>query len=436
MPKRVYRNIDEERTDLLDQPELFVQKNRGNDRYYVAWNNDPEVDVCPRCGSEVIKIQDLFSKKYFDIIKVGTREKVISVEYEFYKWRCLNDECRHIFPKKINFASKYDNVTYRLENRIAELVMNGHSYGRISSLFQHSISRQAVGQIFNRWVSKKEELRRTQKSPTRIALLSGKTDRERYTILLNLDEDGIKVYDIAFGVNFTDISAMIKKIDISSLQMVLSNCDETVNYAIKDNIPEALHIIPVDYWFELVESDFAEFSHNNIRWCSVWEKDEVIMTPRGNLGLRTYDLTRILSERPIVEKPYYDFNKLRDILTRRDEIWVYDELVEWCETVDDNFKEQLDITIMQLHTYKNEIDAHVHNYDSVPEQLHTLTSSLEEVISNEKLKTFSNEVLRARVLYSVETDLQNWSGIPIEKVIEAIEKMVEYGGIRNEYQRI
>lgn len=433
MPKRVYRNIDEERTALLNQDELFVQKGRGNEQYYVAWNQDPEVDACPRCGGEVVKIQDLFSKKYYDIINDGTREKVISVEYEFYKWRCLNDECRHIFPKKINFASKYDNVTYRLENRIAELVMIGHSYGRISSLFQHSISRQAVGQIFNRWVSKKEELRRTQKSPTRIALLSGKTDRERYTILLNLDEDGIKVYDIAFGVNFTDISAMIKKIDVSSLQMVLSNCDETVNYAIKDNIPEVLHIIPVDYWFELVETDFAEFSHNNIRWCSVWEKDEVIMTPRGNLGLRTYDLTRILSERPIVEKPYYDFNKLRDILSRRDELWVYDELVDWSESVDENFKEYLDITIMQLHTYKNEIDAHVHNYDSVPEQLHILTSRLEEVISNKSLKTFSNEVLRARVLYSVEADLQNWNGVPIENVIDEMRKMVEYGGIRNEY---
>ena len=436
MPKRVYRNIDEERTDLLDQAELFVQKNRGNDQYYVAWNQDPEVDVCPRCGSEVIKIQDLFSKKYFDIIKVETREKVISVEYEFYKWRCLNDKCRHIFPKKINFASKYDNVTYRLENRIAELVMIGHSYGRISSLFQHSISRQAVGQIFNRWVSKKEELRRTQKSPTRIALLSGKTDKERYTILLNLDDDDIKVYDIAFGVNFNDISAMIKKLDTSSLQMVLSNCDETINHAIKDNLPEVLHIIPVEYWFELVESDFAEFAHNKIRWCSVWEKDEVIMTPTGHLGLRTYDLTRILSERPVVEQPYYDFNQLRDILSRRDELWVYDELVDWSESVDENFKEYLDITIMQLHTYKNEIDAHVHNHDSVPEQLYRYTSSLEEVISNKSLKTFSNEVLRARVLYSVEADLQNWSGIPIENVIDEMRKMVEYGGIRNEYQRI
>ena len=53
MPKRVYRNIDEDRTRLLDQDELFVQKGRGNENYYVTWNQDPEVDVCPRCGGEV-----------------------------------------------------------------------------------------------------------------------------------------------------------------------------------------------------------------------------------------------------------------------------------------------------------------------------------------------------------------------------------------------
>lgn len=432
MPKRVYRNIDEERTGLLGQDELFVQKKRGNDDYFITWNQDPEVDTCPRCNGEVVKIQDLFSKKYYDIIKDGVREKVISVEYEFYKWRCLNKECRHIFPKKIDFASRNDNVTYRLENRIAELVMNGYSYGRISSLFQHSISRQAIGQIFYRWVIKKEEIKKAQKPPTRIAILSGKTDRDRYTILLNLDDEDIKVYDIALGVNFTDISAMIKKLDATSVQMVISDCNETINSAIKDNLPNVLHIIPVDYWFKLVENDFAEFSHNKLKWCNVSKKYDVILTPQSNLGLRIHNLEKILSDRPAIKQPYEDFNKLRNIISRRDELWVYDELIEWTKSVDNSFKEQLTVTVMQLHTYKKEIDAHVQNIDSVPEQLFALTSRLEKAISNQR--TFSNKALRARVLYSVETDLNNWSGVPIERVIESVEKMIESGGKRNEYQ--
>ena len=420
MPKRVDRIIDEERTGLLGQDELFVQKKRGNDDYFITWNQDPEVDTCPRCNGEVVKIQDLFSKKYYDIIKDGAREKVISVEYEFYKWRCLNKECRHIFSKKVDFASRNDNVTYRLENRIAELVINGYSYGHISSLFQYSISRQAIGQIFNRWVIKKEEIKKAQKPPTRIAILSGKTDRDRYTILLNLDGEDIKVYDVALGASFTDISAMIKKLDTTSVQMVISDCNETINSAIKDNLPDALHIIPVDYWFKLVENDFAEFSHNKLKWCNVPRKDEVILIPRENLALRTYDLTRILSDRPAIKQPYEDFNRLHDIISRRDELWVYNELIEWTKSVDDNFKEQLTVTVMQLHIYKKEIDAHVQNFDSVPEHLFALTSKLEKAISNQR--TFSNEALRARVMYSVETDLKNWSGVPIEKVIESVEK--------------
>ena len=226
---------------------------------------------------------------------------------------------------------------------------------------------------------------------------------------------------------------MIKKLDTSSLKMILSNCDETINHAIKDNLPEILHIIPVDYWFELVENDFAEFSHEILKWCNVPRKNEVILTPPSNLGPRTTNISKILSDRPVIKKPYEDFNRLRNMILRRDELWVYNELVDWSESVDENFKEYLDITIMQLHTYKNEIDAHIHNHDSVPEQLYRYTSGLEEVISNKSLKTFSNEVLRARVLYSVEADLQNWNGVPIENVIDEMRKMVEYGEIRNEY---
>jgi hypothetical protein len=28
---------------------------------------------------------------------------VISLEYGFHKWRCLDDRCRHIFAKEIEF---------------------------------------------------------------------------------------------------------------------------------------------------------------------------------------------------------------------------------------------------------------------------------------------------------------------------------------------
>lgn len=129
----------------------------------------------------------------------------------------------------------------------------------------------------------------------------------------------------------------------------------------------------------------------------------------------------MLNDRPAVKKPHADYNRIRDIISRRDELWVYDELIEWTESVDGEFKEQLTATIIQLKEYQNEIEAHVLNYTDVPEQLHYFTSRLKELIRS--LKTFSTEVLRARVLYSTDVELNDWRGVPIEAAIKALENM-------------
>jgi len=147
----------------------------------------------------------------------------------------------------------------------------------------------------------------------------------------------------------------------------------------------------------------------------------LVLTPPAELGYRVNDIKRLLNDRPAVKKPYADYNRLRDIISRRDELWVYDELIEWTESVDGEFKEQLTATVMQLKEYRNEIEAHVFNYTEVPEQLHYFTSRLEELIKVPR--TFSTEVLRARVLYSADSELNDWCGIPIDAAIKAIENM-------------
>ena len=431
MAKRIFREWDEERTALLGQDKLFVQKGKGDAKYYHAWLKEPEVERCPVCGGEVVRIQDLFSKTYQELISEGERTRVIQLQYNFYKWRCLNSDCRHIFAKEIDFASRLDNVTYRLEGEIAHRVMENNSYGKIHMQFQKSISRQAIGQIFNRWVYKKEELRKTQTTPTKIAILSGKTDKDYYTIFISLD-NSIKIYDILLGVNTLEIAATIRAIGIENIKTVLSDCNPTIISAIKDNLPDALHIIPVEYWFDLVTDDFAYFSHEKLKWNPTPYKDRLIITPPAELGYRVNDLKRLLNERPLVKKPHTDYNHLRDIISRRDELWVYDELIEWTESVDDKFKEQLTATIMQLKEYRNEIEAHVLNHNEVPEQLHFFTSRLNELIRPQR--TFSTEVLRARVLYSTDVTLDDWRGVPIDAAIKAIENMKQTEEHEDDYE--
>ena len=418
MSRRAKRLWDDERTELLNQSELWVEKGKGGRNYYKAWLLESDVEACPLCGDSVIKVQDLFSKTYNDLIYEGKQTRVITLEYNFYKWRCLNEKCRHIFARDIEFATKYDNVTHRLEDEIARLVIKGMSYGDIADKLDGPITRQAVGQIFNRWVKTRDEKRRTLTPPQHLAVVSGKTDRDRYTIFLNLDE-GIKLFAILHGVNTADIAATIRKMGGEKVQTVLTDCDPIIAAAVKDHCPNAIHIIPVDYWFGLVAADFAALAHERIKWCSVYNKNALIMMPESELGLRSSDLKRLLAMRPSIAQAHTDFNRLRTMISRRDELWVYDELIEWMETVDGDFRQEMSATEYQLKYYRPEIEAHMHHRDAVPERLYRLTSRLEEALQTKR--TFSTEVLKARVLYAGSADLQNWQGVPIEDVITALE---------------
>lgn len=417
MGKRIIRQWNEERTELLAQNELFVQTGKGSNKYFSAWLQEPEVESCPWCFSKAIKTQDLFSKTYLDLVHENDKSYVINLEYCFHKFRCLNDECRHIFAKEIHFASKYDNITYRLENEIARLVMSGLSYGKISNQLQDSITRQAVGQIFNRWVRKKEDYCKIQTPPSCIAIISGITDKDRYTLFLNLD-NGISIYDALYGVRSSDIVASLRRIGIKNIQTVLSDCDPTIVETIKDFLPHATHIIPVQYWFKLVSDDFCAFTHDRIKWCTVPDKDNLITEPITRLGFHTSNLERLFRERPAVEVPHKNFNDLRALINHRDEMWIFEELEEWITELDPDFRDYLSTTIDRLHLCRGEIKAHVHYRELIPEQLFALTEEIEHLISN--MRTFSAEVLRARLLYSTETDLQNWNGVPITDVLATL----------------
>lgn len=425
MAKRTIRREDEGRTELLGQDELFVEKGEGSDSYYSAWLHDPEIERCPRCGNDALKTQDLFSKTYWDLVSVGEKKKAIRLEYKFYKYRCLKKDCGHVFSKPVHFASRRDNVTFRLENEIAQRVINGASYAQIANQFSDSISRQAVGQIFNRWVQKKEARRKTATLPSALGILSGKTDKDQYTIFLNLD-DGIRIYDIIYGISSADIAAVLLKHGIPNVQTVLSDCDPIIVDAIRGYLPNALHIIPVEYWFSLVYDDFAELAHEKIKWSPVKDKNALIMMPEGELGYRVSDLQRLLGTRPSIKPAYEDFNRLRNIIANRDEMWVFRELEEWINSADPEFQEAMSATKFQLQTYKQQISAHVEHREIVPEGLHILASRLESLIS--RMRTFSDEVLKARILYTVESDLEHWSGIPLDDVLSAYEQQVHNNG--------
>ena len=417
MGKRIRRRWDLDRAELLGQPELSVERGKGGPDYFYGWNLDPDVESCPLCGGKVIKMQDRFSKTYKDIINDNGKKRVVTLEYGFHKWRCLDARCRHIFAKEIDFASKYDNVTYRLEEEIASKVMQGHTYGEIFNQLQGSISRQAVGQIFNRWVRKKDELRKLQSTPSRLAIISVATEKDRCVLFLNID-DSVRILDVLYGINSADIAAVIRKLDTAKVKTIITDCEEIIVAAARDYFPAAIHIIPVEFWFRLVRADYEAFSHDVLKWCAVRGKDYKIMIPKAVLGPMVADLQPIFDARPSIQQPYEDYNTLQEIISNRGELWVYDELLEWCASVGSEFADWLSVTIMRLQLYRQEIENHVHYREEVPEPLSRQIDMLEIALKSERF--FSTETIKAKLLYGMQTDLEHWTGILLGEVIRSL----------------
>ncbi len=432
MAKRRKQIWDDDRTGLLNLDELVVQKGPGDKNNYFVWLQDPEVDFCPICGCEVLKVQDLFPKSYYDVIVDHGQKRLITLYYQFYKYRCQNPDCGHIFAKDIHFASQYDNVTFRLEDDIASFVSRGESYSNISTYFSNYITRQAVGQIFNRWISKNENQRNMNFSPETIAVISGRTDKDQYSLFLNLD-DGIRIFDIQYGVSSGDLSARMRQFAANGVKTVLSDCDPTIVDAINDNLTGATYIIPVQYWLKLVREDFRDYAHDILRWSPVRNKDSLIVIPASELTLRKTDRDYLLDTRPAIKQPYMDFNELRDLIYNREFPWTMNDIDAWTSHIDPDFRGFLEATIFRLNENKDLIYQHELHRGLVPEKLFALTEQLEDILS--KAKTFSDAQLKARVLYSVPADLENWKGIPIEEVITALKDMkIDQRRQQNEYE--
>ena len=145
------------------------------------------------------------------------------------------------------------------------------------------------------------------------------------------------------------------------------------------------------------------------------------MTPRAELGYRVGDLERLLNARPEVKSAYEDYCRLRGLIERRGELWVYEELTEWADSVCDDTKEFMATSLYLLQAFRREIEAQTQHREDVAARLVEYVSELEDLLS--QAKTFSEDVLKARVLYAVDTDLQDWRGVPIQNVIQALQDM-------------
>ena len=433
MAKRISRPMDSARTDLLAIEELYVVKGKGDENNYVAWLNDEIPDCCPVCMGKKFRNHNLFSHTYTDYIKDENGIRIITVRYEFYKYRCLNPDCGRIFSKEIPFATGRDNVTSRLEQLIADSVIQGSSYDEISNGFSGKLSRQAVGQIFNRWVHERDDRRALVELPEIIGVITGQLEDNKYVLIISCD-DGIRILDIMLGVDSSRIVASLRRFGSNVSKCILSDCDPTVYAAVKEALPGALHIIPAEMWLKLVREDFSLLSHEIMRWAvpSIKKKQDLILAAKAADEQNTsLELQRIFSARPQLIKPHKNFHDLRDLVTYHDVRWDISELDGWPEDLDDSFRERLEVTLLQYEQYREEISRQQQFPEYVPENLLPSTDRLEKLIR--KRRNFSEDALQAAVLYSIDSDLEHWQGLEIEEVIRKLNELQNGSRRRNVY---
>ena len=446
MAKRVIRLEDRARTELLAMDELFVVKDEGDQNNYVVWLYDDLPESCSVCMGKEFRVHNLFSRTYTDYIMEDNVPRIISLVYEFYKYRCMNPECGRIFAADISFATVNDNVTHRLEDRIAEFVINGYSYEEISNEFSGMLSRQAVGQIFNRWTRHRNEARMCQKPPLIIGAITGSTDKEEYTLFFSCrqekDDQGVSalriyILDILLGVDTERIVASLRRFGGTETHFILTDCNPTVYAAAKEALPKAIHIIPAELWFKLVRHDYVDYTHPSLRWLPNRNKQQLMLEPRSD-DEANWDpqLKRMFDARKEerLEDTYHDYHYMRDRIMDREFRWTIDELDEIRdELFDPKFCEQMTPTFLQYTEYRSEIARQEEYRDVVPETLLFQTDRLEELIRERR--TFSEESLQTAVLYSTKPDgdesLENWQGIRIEKIIKKLADLQEDSRRRN-----
>ena len=450
MAKRLLRPVDQTRTEQLAIDELYVVKGEGDADNYVAWLYDDRPECCPVCNEKAFKVHDRFSRTYTDYIDEGNDPRIINLEYQFYKYRCLNPECGRIFAAEISFATVNDNVTHRLENRIADMVIAGWSYDQIAEAFGKKLSKQAVGQIFNRWTQFRNEKRRQIHSPDIIGAISGSTDKEEYTLVFSCrkekgdrDVNAFRIYvqDILLGVDSERIVASLRLFGGNATHFILTDCHPTIYAAAKEALPKAVHIIPAELWFKLVRHDYVEYIHPTLRWLPNRNKQHLMLEPRSD-DEENWDpqLKRMFDARKKerLKDTYHDYHYMRDRIMDREFRWTIDELDEIRdELFDPKFCEQMAPTFLQYTEYRDEIARQEDYREIVPETILFQTDRLEELIRDRR--TFSEEALQAAVLYSTEPDEkddpENWQGIRIEKIIKKLTELQEGSRRRsNDYE--
>lgn len=427
------RQYNIELTENLDIEELEAIE--GDSYNIVAMNADREMPCCIRCEGEV-RNHGRFEKEYTDIIKKddGTL-KFISLHYVFYKYRCTNCDCHTLFQKPIYFARENANVTKRFEDYVVHLAMY-LSYSKVENIIKSAVSKQAVGQIIKRWTAAKDEERGNFFTPKTLGLVSCKSDKDYYIVVIDATDKDLCVMEVLPSKSSDLIISLLNHMDNSEINFVITDCDPMIVDTVRDRLPGAELLVDTAALLEVVVSNFNQIINEDASHVYNVDKDRLKKNPailKEGDGSRIRDIT---NTKPRVSSAYDHVNNLRSILSRE---WDIDEIWAWKEQIPIDCKQEFELTSAYIEAYWQEFMNFYKRRTVVTDELYEKLMLLNEKIQK-NFTSYSDEILRSRILYSSHTNKKTedgeikWRGIPIDIVLKTIDTLIqEMEGQKNEY---
>ncbi len=433
-PRKV-KNIKRDLSDSLDYEGLVVVGGDENTLY--VRSTDTTVPLCDRCLQKErlgikpkydcrMKNHDLFEKQFFDIIRKDDGSfKVVTLIYQFYKYRCLDENCATVYQKPISFAREGAHVTRRFEDYLVGLACH-MSYSEISKRLKHTVSKQAVADIIKRWTETRDVERGAIHTPELLGLMKFVADGKDYVIAFDAADPDLRVLDVFPGLQGIVIEAFLRTLNLNELKGVITDCEPVVIQAAENALFNIDIMVSIDAILQQAITDFADLIHEDAMHIENHKKDILKKNPE-EAASHDYDteVIRTVTEKyPRVNMGYTHLNMLRGILSRD---WDAIDIREWNDNTPDDIKDFFLTSSLYVKEYWEKMLRYYMRRNEVSGDLYKRLLKLNDRINC--FKMYSEDLFKSRLLYipedyneAVRQDDQ-WYGVPYENIIAALKDM-------------
>lgn len=439
---RPLKYIDETLDALLDMDDLKAVG--GDENHIIAMTPDTEIPICDRCHKKM-KNQDSRDRELMDVIKLPDgKYKVISLCYRYYRYRCINKECTNygkIERKDISFAANNAWETYRFDERIVRMAMF-LSYRKIENLAGVMVAKSSVSNIVRRWVKMKDDERGEIYTPESLGLLTHNMFNKIYTIVFDADDKDMHIIEVIPSTSTNALANYLNKLNKNKLKYVFTDSNDVVINVVSDTLYNAEIMVMAESILDEAKAEFKYLLNLEARQVYTNYKKLMFINP---FSWKEGDESRVkdvLKDRPHLERAYDHISSLISILERDD--WDVMDIYSWNEKVKLECKDEFSITSEYIDVYWNELLNYYKRRTVIVGEAYDKIKSLNyKVMRFKRYSSYSDEILRARILYTSEADyineqaVEKWRGIKIDNVLAALNELInEMEAYRHEQQKI